>query len=134
MHPKSCRIYTSAVSGVLYRDDSEKRSGVCDPEFRGLPPAIQEELAGMSWKTLRRAYDEITVEDMRVALRQTAERKKDRNYVQLRATLCEQMSATSANTESPPGVIPGGTRDYAKWAWVDSNYRPHAYQACALTT
>ena len=20
------------------------------------------------------------------------------------------------------------------WAWVDSNYRPHAYQACALTT
>ncbi len=21
-----------------------------------------------------------------------------------------------------------------KWAWVDSNYRPHAYQACALTT
>ena len=21
----------------------------------------------------------------------------------------------------------------AWWAWVDSNYRPHAYQACALT-
>ncbi len=21
-----------------------------------------------------------------------------------------------------------------QWAWVDSNYRPHAYQACALTT
>jgi hypothetical protein len=20
-----------------------------------------------------------------------------------------------------------------EWAWVDSNYRPHAYQACALT-
>ena len=20
------------------------------------------------------------------------------------------------------------------WAWVDLNYRPHAYQACALTT
>src|SRR5699024_7605716 len=20
-----------------------------------------------------------------------------------------------------------------KWAWVDSNHRPHAYQACALT-
>ena len=20
------------------------------------------------------------------------------------------------------------------WAWVDSNYRPHAYQACALTS
>jgi hypothetical protein len=22
---------------------------------------------------------------------------------------------------------------FAWWAWVDSNYRPHAYQACALT-
>ena len=53
---------------------SEKRSGVRDPEFRALPPAIQEELAGTSWKTLRGTYDEITVEDMRVALRQTAER------------------------------------------------------------
>ena len=21
-----------------------------------------------------------------------------------------------------------------EWAWVDLNYRPHAYQACALTT
>jgi hypothetical protein len=21
-----------------------------------------------------------------------------------------------------------------KWAWVELNYRPHAYQACALTT
>ena len=20
------------------------------------------------------------------------------------------------------------------WAWIDLNYRPHAYQACALTT
>ena len=21
-----------------------------------------------------------------------------------------------------------------EWAWVELNYRPHAYQACALTT
>ena len=28
----------------------------------------------------------------------------------------------------------GGARGCARWwAWVDSNYRPHAYQACALT-
>ena len=24
--------------------------------------------------------------------------------------------------------------ELAKWAWVELNYRPHAYQACALTT
>ena len=23
---------------------------------------------------------------------------------------------------------------FLKWAWVELNYRPHAYQACALTT
>ena len=23
---------------------------------------------------------------------------------------------------------------HSRWAWVDSNHRPHAYQACALTT
>ena len=23
---------------------------------------------------------------------------------------------------------------FGKWAWVELNYRPHAYQACALTT
>ena len=28
-----------------------------------------------------------------------------------------------------------GNRQFALvWAWVELNYRPHAYQACALTT
>ena len=26
-----------------------------------------------------------------------------------------------------------GSNEYKWWAWVDLNYRPHAYQACALT-
>ena len=45
---------------------AEKRSGVRDPEFRALPPLIQEELAGTSFETPRQTYDQITVEDMRV--------------------------------------------------------------------
>ena len=34
-----------------------------------------------------------------------------------------------------PNELPGCStpRQYQWWAWVDSNYRPHAYQACALT-
>lgn len=48
---------------------SEKRSGVRDAEFRALPPAIQEELSGTSYNTLRNTYDEVTVEDMREAIR-----------------------------------------------------------------
>ena len=27
-----------------------------------------------------------------------------------------------------------GARVFDRWAWVELNYRPHAYQACALTT
>jgi hypothetical protein len=46
---------------------SEKRSGVRDPDFRGLPAAIQEEIAGTNFETLRRIYDEVTVEDIREA-------------------------------------------------------------------
>jgi hypothetical protein len=32
-----------------------------------------------------------------------------------------------------PNELPGCSTPQAIWAWVDSNYRPHAYQACALT-
>ena len=28
----------------------------------------------------------------------------------------------------------GEVLELTKWAWVELNYRPHAYQACALTT
>ena len=28
---------------------------------------------------------------------------------------------------------PRPTRPKGWWAWVDSNYRPHPYQGCALT-
>lgn len=44
---------------------SEKRAKVRDPEFRRLSPAVQEELVGTNYDTLRRVYDEVTVEDMR---------------------------------------------------------------------
>ena len=50
---------------------SEKRAGVRDPAFRALPPAIQEELAGTKWSTLRDVYDEVSVEDMREAMEWT---------------------------------------------------------------
>ena len=48
---------------------SEKRSGVRTPEFRALPPKIQEELAGTKYSTLRETYDHVTPEDMREAIR-----------------------------------------------------------------
>jgi integrase len=54
-----------ALRGVGFH--SEKRSGVRDPAFRQLPAAIQEEIAGTNYTTLRRIYDEITPEDIRAA-------------------------------------------------------------------
>ena len=35
--------------------------------------------------------------------------------------------------ELPDCSTPRQTFQKTWWAWVDSNYRPHAYQACALT-
>jgi len=35
----------------------EKRAGIRDPKFRRLDPAVQEELAGTTWETMRRVYD-----------------------------------------------------------------------------
>ena len=31
------------------------------------------------------------------------------------------------------GLLHPASKSIRWWAWVDSNYRPHAYQACALT-
>src|SRR5690606_35019542 len=47
---------------------AEKRTGVRDPWFRALPPAIQEEIAGTQWTTQRRVYDQVTVDDMKDAM------------------------------------------------------------------
>ena len=47
---------------------SEKRAGVRDPEFRALPPAIQEAWAATRYETLRTVYDEVTVDDIREAV------------------------------------------------------------------
>ncbi len=54
-----------ALRGVGFH--SEKRTGVRDPSFRKLPAAIQEEIAGTNYSTLRRIYDEVTPEDIREA-------------------------------------------------------------------
>jgi len=53
------------IRGVGY--PSEKRAGVQDPKFRKLPAAIQEEIAGTNYTTLRRICDEVTVDDIREA-------------------------------------------------------------------
>ena len=57
----------SQLHGVGFH--AEKRAGVRDPEFRGLPSAIQEAWAGTRYETLRTVYDRVTVDDMRAAMR-----------------------------------------------------------------
>ena len=42
-----------------------------------------------------------------------------------------QLSYSPLEKRDPPQL---SLHSEAWWAWVDSNYRPHAYQACALTT
>jgi len=46
---------------------AQKRAGVRTPEFRSLPPKMQETLAGTTHKTLRDVYDDVSVDEMREA-------------------------------------------------------------------
>ena len=44
-------------------------------------------------------------------------------------------AAATGENKSPRGSITASEADGSdEWAWVELNYRPHAYQACALTT
>lgn len=45
-----------------------KRAGIRDPKFRKLDPAVQEELAGTTWETMRRIYDYVDVPTLRAAV------------------------------------------------------------------
>lgn len=47
---------------------SGKRSRVRDRDFRELPAAIQEALVDTNHETLRKVYDEVTLDDLRTAL------------------------------------------------------------------
>jgi hypothetical protein len=48
----------------------EKRAGIRDPKFRRLDPAVQEELTGTTWETMRRVYDYVDEDTMRNAVAQ----------------------------------------------------------------
>ena len=48
---------------------AEKRSGVRNPQFRQLSPAVQEAISGTRYGTLRDVYDEIGPEDIRAEMR-----------------------------------------------------------------
>lgn len=52
---------------------AEKRAGVRDPRFRGLPPKLQEELAGTSFEVLRDVYDVVAHEELAAAVRYLGE-------------------------------------------------------------
>jgi integrase len=46
----------------------EKRAGIRDPRFRALDPAVQEELAGTTWETMRRVYDYVDLPTLKDAI------------------------------------------------------------------
>lgn len=45
-----------------------KRAGIRDPRFRALPPAVQEELSGTTFGTIRRVYDYVDLPALREAV------------------------------------------------------------------
>lgn len=47
---------------------AQKRAGVRRKEFRELPPKVQEALTGTNHETLRKVYDDVSLEEMREAV------------------------------------------------------------------
>jgi len=58
-----CAEMRERLRGVGYH--SEKRAAVRSPEFRGLPPKVQELFSGTDFETLRSTYDDVDVEHAR---------------------------------------------------------------------
>src|SRR5207253_11105676 len=55
---------------------------------------------------------------------------------QNRSQITSWWSRSGSNRRHPAckaGALPAELRPLLWWAWIDLNYRPHAYQACALT-
>jgi hypothetical protein len=46
----------------------------------------------------------------------------------------KQSDLSDAEVEEVAYALQQVTDAAGEWAWVELNYRPHAYQACALTT
>jgi hypothetical protein len=73
------------------------------------------------------------VVEYRVAqhLEQVGERLKKLGIVTGNVTA----APAAAETDTPrDSATVSGAESSDEWAWVELNYRPHAYQACALTT
>ena len=47
---------------------AQKRAGVRRKEFRELPPKVQEALTGTNHETLRKVYDDVSLDEMREAV------------------------------------------------------------------
>ncbi len=110
---------------------------------RGAPVStytVARELGHESEAMVRRVYAHLgevrhrsEVVEYRVAqhVEQVGERLKKLGIVTGNVTA----APAAAENETPRGSITASGADGSdEWAWVELNYRPHAYQACALTT
>jgi hypothetical protein len=83
------------------------------------------------WKsplTVMTVYQEADQVTMRNALT-NRDQPCERSQVANRQQTLWQNAETPLRDVSISGAISSDS-----WAWVELNYRPHAYQACALTT
>ena len=134
------------ISRHLVRDwwkDLERAAGIAHVSGRGwhglrrrfatdvdhLPLKQLMKLGG--WKTPASVirYQRPTTEQLQESL------KTRRNGARHRQATNRQSPSPNHKSERPGGAeAPDGASSFDEWAWVELNYRPHAYQACALTT
>ena len=105
---------------------------------------VARELGHESEAMVRRVYAHLGTirhrsEVVEYRVEQHLERLGDRlqrlGLVRPSVTGIDTAGAEQAGTTTPrDSATVSGADGSDEWAWVELNYRPHAYQACALTT
>jgi hypothetical protein len=99
---------------------------------------VARELGHESEAMVRRVYahlGEVRHRSEVVEYRVAQHREQVDERLQKLGIVTGNVTADRAGTETPrDNRTVGGADASDSWAWVELNYRPHAYQACALTT
>ena len=108
---------------------------------RGAPVStytVARELGHESEAMVRRVYahlGEVRHRSEVVEYRVAQHREQVGERLQKLGIVTGNVTADRAGTETPrDSTTVSGADASDEWAWVELNYRPHAYQACALTT
>lgn len=124
-HRSLCEVPVGSLSAPCRTGEATSPGGVATKHcsrriFRG----------SRSLARLATAANVIVCSHRRLSAKGSGRRVRPREQAGCRGTIeANAVRVRPARSRGSDGAI-----DHRRWAWVELNYRPHAYQACALTT